>query len=74
MAHGSYPDVSLAQARGAMGEARKLLATGSDPRAKRKADKLAQKSAAENSFQTVALMWWNQWRNAKSPSHAGRRA
>jgi len=70
MALGSYPDVSLAQAREAMGAARKLLATGSDPMAKRKADKLAKLSAAENSFQTVALLWWDQWRSAKSPRHA----
>ncbi|NML85609.1 integrase arm-type DNA-binding domain-containing protein [Polaromonas sp.] len=70
MALGSYPDVSLAQAREAMGTARKLLATGSDPMAQRKADKLAKQSAAENSFQTVALLWWDQWRSAKSSRHA----
>ena len=70
MALGSYPDVSLAQARDAMGTARKLLATGSDPMAQRKAGKLAKLSAAENSFQTVALLWWAQWRSAKSPRHA----
>jgi integrase len=70
MALGSYPDVSLAQAREAMGTARKVLATGSDPMAKRKAEKLAKQSAAENSFQTVALLWWEQWRSAKSPRHA----
>lgn len=70
MALGSYPDVSLAQAREAMGAARKVLAAGSDPMAERKAEKLAKQSAAENSFQTVALLWWEQWRNAKSPRHA----
>ena len=70
MALGSYPDVSLAQAREAMSAARKLLAAGSDPMAKRKAEKLAKQSAAENSFQTVALLWWDQWNNAKSPRHA----
>lgn len=70
MALGSYPDVSLAQAREVMGTARKLLATGSDPMAQRKAEKLAKQSAAENSFQTVALLWWEQWRSAKSARHA----
>ena len=70
MALGCYPDVSLADAREAMGAARKLLAKGSDPMAQRKADKLAKQSAAENSFQTVALLWWDQWRSAKSPRHA----
>ena len=60
MALGSYTDVSLAQAREAMGAARKVLAAGSDPMAERKADKLAKQTAAENSFQTVALLWWDQ--------------
>ena len=41
MALGAYPDVSLAQARDALDDARKLLAAGSDPMAKRKADKVA---------------------------------
>ena len=67
---GSYPDVSLAQARDALAAARKQLAAGGDPMAKRKADKLAKQFAADNSFQTVALLWWEQWRNAKSPRHA----
>ena len=70
MALGSYPDVSLAQAREVMGAARKVLAAGSDPMAERKAEKLAKQTAAENSFQTVALLWWEQWRSARSPRHA----
>ena len=70
MALGFYPDVSLAQARDAMGAARKVLAEGSDPMAKRKADKLAKLTAANNSFQTVALLWWEQWRSARSPRYA----
>ena len=36
----------------------------------RKAEKLAKQTAAENSFQTVALLWWDQWRSARSPRHA----
>jgi integrase len=67
---GSYPDVSLAEARDALGVARKQLAAGGDPMAQRKAQKLAKQFAADNSFQTVALLWWEQWRNAKSPRHA----
>lgn len=67
---GSYPDVSLAEARDALAVARKQLAAGADPMAQRKADKLAKQFAADNSFQTVALLWWEQWRNAKSPRHA----
>ena len=44
---GSYPDVTLAQARDAMAAGRKLLAAGTDPMAKREADKLARQASAE---------------------------
>lgn len=72
MALGSYPDVSLAQAREALEAARKLLAAGSDPMVKRKAEKLAGLSAAENSFEAVAREWWSQWKQARSEQHAGQ--
>ncbi|CAN5475437.1 tyrosine-type recombinase/integrase [soil metagenome] len=67
---GAYPDVSLGQARDAMAAARKLLANGTDPMAKRASDKLAKKASAENSFQSVALLWWDHWHGPKSPRHA----
>jgi integrase len=70
MALGAYSEVTLAQARDAMDAARKLLAAGDDPMAVRKADKLASLSAAEHSFQSVALVWWDHWRGPKSPRHA----
>ena len=44
MSLGKYPDVSLAQARERHAEARKLLATGVDPMAQRKAEKTAAES------------------------------
>ena len=70
MSLGAYDDVSLAEARDQMAAARKTLKTGTDPMAQRKATKLAKLVAAENSFQTVAMLWWEQWREAKSPRHA----
>lgn len=72
MALGAYPDVSLAQARDSLDAARKLLAVGQDPMAKRKADKLASLTAAENSFEAVARKWWAQWKPARSAQHAGQ--
>jgi integrase len=66
---GGYPDVSLAQAREAMAEARKLLASGVDPMAKRKADKVARHLSAENSFAVVARLWWEHWKATRSASH-----
>ena len=69
---GAYPDVSLAQARDGVDKARKALAAGDDPMAKRKADKVATRTAAENSFETVARKWWANWKPARSEQHAGQ--
>jgi integrase len=66
MSFGSYPDVSLSLARERHIEARKLLATGTDPMAERKAEKVA----AEDSFQSVARVWLEHWQDGKSPRHA----
>ena len=70
MSLGAYPDVSLAQARDGMGAARKLLASGTDPMAQRASDKITKQASAENSFQSVALLWWDHWHGAKSARHA----
>jgi integrase len=70
MSYGRYPDVSLADARAAHAEARKLLANGIDPMAKRKADKAAVKASDANSFKTVAQLWLSHWRTGKSERHA----
>ncbi|MGA7962099.1 MAG: integrase arm-type DNA-binding domain-containing protein, partial [Candidatus Acidiferrales bacterium] len=65
MSLGSYPEVSLSLARERHAAARKLLATGIDPMAERK----AEKAAAENSFQSVARLWLAHWQDGKSPRH-----
>jgi integrase len=54
LAFGSFPSVSLAQARGKRDEARKLLADGHDPAVKRKLDKIAAVNAGQNTFGAVA--------------------
>lgn len=69
MSFGKYPDVSLALARERHGEARKLLAQGIDPMEERKAAKTAEKSAAENSFRTIAGLWFDHWQVDKSRQH-----
>lgn len=66
MSFGSYPDVSLSSARERHAEARKLLATGTDPMAERK----AEKATTENSLQSVFRVWFEHWRDGKSPRHA----
>ena len=61
MALGKYPDVPLAVARARHAEGRRLLATGVDPMAERKAQRTAEKAAVENSFQSVANRWLQHW-------------
>jgi integrase len=70
MALGPYPDVPLAMARERHQAARKLLASGIDPMAQRKEEKTAERANTEGSFQTVAGLWWEHWRQGKSPRHA----
>jgi integrase len=69
MSFGKYPDVSLVLARERHAEARKLLATGLDPMAQRKAAKAAEKAAIENSFQSITSLWLEHWQDGKSPRH-----
>ncbi len=69
MALGKYPAVSLALARERHGEARKLLATGTDPMAVRKVEKSAEQVANENSFASIAGEWLEHWRDGKSPRY-----
>jgi integrase len=69
MSLGAYPDVSLAEAREKHAEARKLLAKGFDPMASRKAEKTAERASIENSFQTIAGLWLEHWKEGKSLRH-----
>jgi len=52
---GTYPEVSLKDARGNRDDARALLRAGVDPGEKRKAEKIS--SAGAGSFETVAREW-----------------
>lgn len=70
MSFGAYPAVSLAMARERFEAARKLLVTGVDPMAQRKADKLARLTLSAHSFQTIAQQWQEHWKEGKSPRHA----
>lgn len=70
MALGIYPDISLAQARQATDEARRLLAVGVDPMEQRKADRQDQKRTVENTFEIIARKWWAHWSPMRSPRHA----
>jgi integrase len=58
LSFGSYPVVSLKEARGKRDEQSKILGANLDPSAERKAANLKSKLAAENSFETVAREWY----------------
>lgn len=61
LAIGNFPDISLAEARSAHTEARKLVAAGVDPVAKRKHDReqieIERQRLAASSFLQVAEIW-----------------
>jgi integrase len=67
---GVYPEVSLAAARDARDEARKLLASGMDPSTKRRVDKLAVATSVANSFEAVATAWFSERKPTWAPSYA----
>ncbi len=70
MSYGKYPDVALAQARERHKQARKLWASGVDPMAQRKLDRVAQQISEAHSFQKVANDWHDHWKHGKSARHA----
>jgi integrase len=59
LALGAYPDVSLADARDRRDAARKDVAAGDDPSAKRRAQKLAR----GNTFEVIAREWHARFRS-----------
>lgn len=71
---GTFPDVSLSDAREKRDSARKLLAKEPplDPSAIRKASKTSRKLSAENSFEVLAREWIEAFFKTKSESHKQR--
>jgi integrase len=67
---GVYPDVGLKQAREARDEARKLLAAGIDPGAKRKATKVALINRESDGLEAVAREWFDKFSPIWAPTHA----
>lgn len=69
---GTYPEISLADARQRREDARKLLANGVDPSVNRKAVKTAKEEVQANSFEAIAREWHKQQEadNAWTADHA----
>jgi integrase len=72
LALGVYPAVSLAKARKRRDEARELLADGLDPSAAKKAEKLATRIAAANTFEALAREFHAKQTSSWSPRYAAR--
>jgi Arm DNA-binding domain len=70
MALGPYPDVTLAMARERHQAARRLLESGVDPMAQRKAAKTAETTSSEGAFANVAAHWLAHWREGITERHA----
>lgn len=69
LALGTYPEISLADARERREEARKQLAHGIDPGAVRKAQKHAETVETET-FEVIAREWFAKFTNTWSEKHA----
>lgn len=72
LALGTYPDVSLAEARDRCHEARSLLANGADPGEARKVQKAAKILHVANSFEAVACEWFAKHMTDKAQTHANK--
>lgn len=70
LSFGSYPEITLADARQRRDDARKLLANGIDPGEVRKAQKAAIVASTENAFEVVAREWHTKFSPTWSDSHA----
>lgn len=69
MSFGQYPDVTLVDAREKHAQARRVLASGVDPMAQRKVERLQAAVGDVSSFQSVALLWLEHWSVDKDARH-----
>lgn len=70
LAIGTYPDVTLAQARAARDEARTKLKAGVDPVQSKLDAKHAQRMQLATTFESVARSWFEHWKGPRTPRHA----
>ncbi|KAA0964329.1 integrase domain-containing protein [Pseudomonas sp. ANT_H12B] len=70
MGLGTFPEVSLAQARKGSIAAREVLAQGLDPKDQRDAVLQAKQAETEHTFQNVATSWYELKKDAVTPAYA----
>ena len=73
LSYGVYPEVSLKEARSKRDAARKLLESEIDPSAAKLARKASMGEAAANSFEVVALEWYEKQKPAWAATTAKKR-
>ncbi|WP_224983013.1 tyrosine-type recombinase/integrase [Geomonas agri] len=70
LAIGTYPEISLSEAREKRLQARKMLANGIDPSEAKKAKKAAMVATSENSFEVIAREWHHKFSADWSETHS----
>ncbi|WP_249582746.1 integrase domain-containing protein [Pseudomonas viridiflava] len=70
MGLGTFPEVSLAQARKRTVEARELVAQGLDPKESRDAERHAKKAATEHTLKNIATAWYELKKDSVTPAYA----
>ncbi len=72
LSFGTYPEISLADAREKRDAARKQIANGFNPFEVRKAQKAAKVEADASTFEAVTLEWHQKFKGQWSANHAER--
>ena len=70
LSFGSYPEVSLKEARQKRDRAREQLRNGDDPSQLRKEAKATQLLAATSAYEAIARAWHQRWKTGKNLKHA----
>ena len=72
LALGVYPTIGSKEARAKREIAKRQLSEGVDPSAQRKAQKAAKSNALTDSFERLALEWFETHKNSWAPSHSSK--
>lgn len=70
LALGTYPEITLSEARERRLDQRRLLAQGVDPSAERKRIKAEKTEKSANTFEVVTREWWTLFKHTWSENHA----
>lgn len=69
---GTYPDVTLKEARLERDRLKALIKQGINPSVQRQEDKFMAAKSLTNSFESVARDWFDSWQGTQTPAHATR--